>query len=148
MTYNWPRTRKMWTPTDSRKFKDMYGNYPWQEICKTFGITFQQFHNKVKIENLGLQRDRGCEITCSEAARLIGVSYGKILRFILNHGLTSRKVFYGQGTERYCNMIDFDTFVKWLEQNQDRYDSRTIEYLALGFEFDWLREKRRRDLGV
>jgi len=44
--------------------------------------------------------------------------------------------------------ILLDDLMKWLEKNQDKWDSRKVENYGLGSEPQWLKDKRRNDIGV
>lgn len=42
-------------------------------------------------------------------------------------------------------LIKLEDFIKWLKAHQDLWDSRRLEPYALGYEPEWLVEKRKRD---
>jgi hypothetical protein len=41
--------------------------------------------------------------------------------------------------------IVFEDFIEFLKNNQKEWDGSRVEYYALGYEFDWLIEKRKKD---
>ena len=43
------------------------------------------------------------------------------------------------------SLIRIDDFTKWLENNQDKFNSRKIELFNLGCEPQWLKDKRKKD---
>lgn len=42
-------------------------------------------------------------------------------------------------------MIKHIDMLNWLENNQEKFDSRKIDFYALGSEPEWLQDKRKRD---
>ena len=78
-------------------------------------------------------------ITATEASKILKVDIKMITEhFIPLHNFPHKK----KGS---LIRIDFDSFVKWLKDNQDLWDSRKLDILALGYEYSWLKKKREKD---
>jgi hypothetical protein len=66
-----------------------------------------------------------------------------ILRWIKLKGLPAKKRVMLFGKKFW--MIRHSDMINWLKNNQEKFDSRKIEFYALGSEPTWLQEKREKD---
>lgn len=82
-------------------------------------------------------------LTITMISNLLNVGCDRIYRTWIKLGL---KVEKRKLTEkRDYNYVLWEDLIDFLEKNQNEWDSRNLENYALGEEFSWLQEKRKRD---
>lgn len=115
-------------------------------LLKNYGkIPIEKIEKKLK-RNKNALRQKWRKLTkyedklhVSDVARLFKVDVKTVIDFwIGKKGLPYRRVY------REYN-IDFGDLLEWLESNQDLWDSKRLDYLGLGYEYDWLVAKRIND---
>ena len=100
----------------------------------------------IKSKRIGLfsPTDSGNYINANKVAELMGVDIHAVTDcWINNHNLKAKKKVIRYKRKMY--MIKFTDLLQWLEDNQDKWDSRRIELYDLGQEPQWLKEKRKSD---
>lgn len=93
---------------------------------------------------LGSYYTAGESLNANQVAELLKVDIHAITDYwVPRYGLKCKKVTI---RKRQSWSIKFDDLMKWLELNQDKWDSRRVEYMALGCEPKWLKDKRIEDM--
>lgn len=137
--------RRKWTLEEEQEFKDLWGNQKVELIAKKLKRTV--FSLKVKAVRMGLGSmisNNYEKITISDISDLLGVSTGRIYSTWTQLGLNITMVELTK-EKSYMTATWYD-LMKFLEENQNEWDSRKIEKNMLGLEPEWLIEKRTRDL--
>ena len=82
-------------------------------------------------------------MTANHVAVLLKVDRHTITTCITKYNLKAiRKILL---YEKSFWLIKHCDLCKWLKKNQDKFDSRKIALYTLGFESQWLQEKRKQD---
>jgi len=125
-----------------------YLNENWGRITLTnFSIRLNRTKIAVDIKakrmNLGAITRADEYMTANQVSILLNIDRHTVGRWIQNHNLKAvNKVML---FKKRLWMIKHCDLCKWLKNNQDRFDSRKIELYGLGYEPQWLQEKRKRD---
>lgn len=139
------RSNTTWTAEEDELLEDMWGTKPPQSIAQKLGRSTEAVIQRVKKKQLGTFTEVGVYINRHQAAQMVGVDYKVLPRnWEVNHGLhlMKKKV---RSDKRAQYLIKLEDFIKWLKNHQDLWDSRRMEPYALGYEPEWLVEKRKRD---
>lgn len=134
---------RTWTEDEIEYLKEHWGLSPLKNIAEKLNRTKIAVHLKAKRKKLGMVTRADEYITPNYLAKLLKTDSHIIIRWIKKHNLKAVKkvmVF-----EREFYLIKHSDLYRWLEKNQDRFDSRKIELFALGYEPRWLKEKRMKD---
>jgi len=134
---------RSWTEDEIEYLKEHWGLSPLKNIAEKLNRTKIAVHLKAKRKKLGMVTRADEYITPNYLAKLLKTDSHIIIRWIKKHNLKAVKkvmVF-----EREFYLIKHSDLYRWLEKNQDRFDSRKIELFALGYEPRWLKEKRMKD---
>lgn len=115
---------------------------------------YENYKGKVNVKKISIELNRSVTAIKARATKMgigkwlehQGYLTGNNVREILDKdpramaklGLKFTKV-------GFFNVIKFENFVKWLKNNQDKWDSRKVEEYGLGVEPQWLKEKRKID---
>jgi superfamily II helicase len=134
---------RTWTEYEIEYLKEYWGLSPLKDISKELNRTKIAVHLKAKREKLGAVTQANEYITPNHIAKLLKADSHIIIRWIKKHNLKAEKKVMVFKREFY--LIKYCDLCRWLEKNQDRFDSRKIELFALGYEPRWLKEKRARD---
>ena len=134
---------RTWTEYEIEYLKEHWGVIPLKNIAKKLNRTKTAIHLKVKREKLGAATRADEYITPSHLAKLLKVDSHAAIRWIKKHNLKAvRKIML---FKRRFYLINHSDLCKWLENNQDRFDSRKVELFSLGYEPQWLHAKRIKD---
>ena len=137
------KRQKNWTHEEEGQLRELWGVKTIPQIIKIMGRSKNAII--VKSKRLGLDGITKAEmITANAAANLLNIDRHTILdRWIPKYGLKARHIAM-KGVKKMW-MIKHTDLMKWLRDNQDKWDSRRVELYALGLEQKWLKEKRKRD---
>ena len=82
-------------------------------------------------------------LTANQVAVLLNKSTHTIIKWIREYNLKAVKkiMLY----RRQFWLIRHYDLLKWLKNNQDRFDSRKIDFLDFGYQPEWLKKKIRLD---
>jgi excisionase family DNA binding protein len=135
---------KDWTPEQDEILEDNYGlrNLSW--IAKKVGKTEIATRKRIK-KILKLDPD-SYYIQLVEVARQLKVPRSTIYRWAENEGLPHKKIVLSFERERY--FVDMEKVWKWLKEHPNKWNAARLEDFGLGFEPDWVKEKRRADMAV
>ena len=136
---------RKWTKEEEQKLSDEWGNKSIETIAKNMKRTV--FSLKVKAIRMGLgsMLDNNYDIiTISDLEELLNVTRDRISRTWVKLGLNVKQKRLTKNMSYFY--VTWTDLMIFLEQNQDEWDSRCVEENMLGFEPDWLQEKRKRDI--
>lgn len=136
--------RRKWTPEEETTLSDLWGNKSIEVIAKT--LKRSVFSLKVKAVRMGLGpmiQNNYDLITISDIMDLLNVSRDRITTTWIALGLNLKKKKLTKNTSYYT--VTWDDLLKFLEANQNEWDSRNVEKNMLGAEPEWLIQKRKRD---
>ena len=140
--------KRTWTDDEIEYLKESWGNVSINTLKKKLNKkTIEAI--KVKATRLGLggaKTNSFKYITACQASKLLGVDRHKVLRWIKEGKLKAKFQTLSKAQKWWC--IEYEYFIEWLKNNQSLYDASKIEEYSLGYEYDWLIEKRFRDKGV
>lgn len=134
-----------WSKDEVEYLKENWGNVRIETIMEHMNERTRE-SVKVKATRLGLKgaKTNGSKyITANQASKILGVDRHKILRWIKEKRLKAKFQTITRKAKFWC--IEYEYFIKWLEDNQQLYDASRIEQYALGYEYKWLIEKREID---
>ena len=139
------RINTTWTKEEDELLEELWGVRSPQCIADKLGRNVGAVIQRVKARGLGAFTAVGVYINRNQAAQMACVGYKVLCRnWEPNHGLCfKKKKVRSDAKSQY--LIKMDDFIEWLEAHQELWDSRKMEYYALGFEPEWLTAKRKRD---
>jgi hypothetical protein len=133
---------KRWTAGEIEILERLYGRVDAQTICRKLNISYSRFRSKCKALGLGYQREADESITSHQLSEIMGISDYAIKRFI-KKGLPVKEMQFGTGRKNL--MFNMNKLMAWLKNNQTQFNALKIEYMALGLEPQWLKDKRKSD---
>ncbi len=136
--------RRKWTKEEETLLSDLWGTKPIETIAKSMKRTV--FSLKVKAVRMGLGpmvRNNYDVITVPDMCDLLHVTRDRITTTWVNLGLNLKSKKLTNNKSYY--VVTWNDLMEFLENNQNEWDSRLIEKNMLGFEPEWLKEKRIRD---
>ena len=134
---------RTWTKLEKEYLDEHWGKCTLSYISTHLKRTKIAVKLKAKRMHLGAITRADEYMTANQVSILLNIDRHAITRWINNHKLPGRKKI--MLFKKKLWMIKHCDLCEWLENNQDRFDSRRIEMFALGYEPDWLKEKRKRD---
>ena len=139
------RSNTTWTREEDAQLEEWWGSAPPAMIAGNLGRTTKAITERVKKRQLGSFTAVGVYINRHQAAQMVGVDYKVLPRnWEVNHGLCFKKKKVRSDMKSQY-LIKLEDFIKWLRDHQELWDSRRVEPYALGYEPEWLVEKRKRD---
>lgn len=137
------QNRKKWTKEDEDFLKEKWGYIPIEDIAFKLRRTIFSIKVKAIRMNLGSMLSNNENLTISEVSEILNISRDTIVGTWRNLGLKIEILKVSENQSYY--IIDWDNLLKFLEENQNEWDSKNVEIFAFGYEPDWLVEKRKRD---
>lgn len=134
-----------WSERELEYIRSNWGEKTIPQIAKALGRTITSV--KVKSQRMGLKGQKwyGEMMSARKVSELLGVDVHTVCdHWIPQYGLKGSRKRLGE-SKKTTTIIMFEDLLKWLEENQDRWDSRRVELYALGMEYDWLVKKRKAD---
>jgi hypothetical protein len=132
-----------WTLEQKEFLSENWGYHPAPWIAEKLDRSLNAVIIKSVRYKLGAATSAGEAMTANAVAVLMGVDRHTITDYWMPNGLKAQhKAMRGV---KQMHMINFHDLLKWIKDNQDKWDSRRVELFALGSESEWLKEKRRRD---
>lgn len=125
---------RRWTNEELEYLQSNYKHTKIKKIAKKLNRTEGAVEERAYLIGVSNWKDNLGFISAYQAGKIIG----KDSRTLQNAGLKFRR-------EGKLKVIELESFIKWLKNNQDKWDSRKLEEYGLGVEPKWLREKRTRD---
>lgn len=143
-----PNERKSdWSQEDLDYLAEVWGEKTIPQIANHLGRSINAV--KIKAVRLGYTGQKWCGemMSARKVSELLGVDVHAVTDYwIPKCGLKGRRRQVGE--KGYCCIIKFGDLLKWLEANQDKWDSRRVERYGLGMEYDWLVAKRKFDAAL
>ena len=141
-----PSIEQMWTDKELEYLEDKWGITSVKTICKNLGRTEVAVIVKAKRLGLGSPYRSGEYITANQIAKMLKVDVHTVTDYwIAKCGLKGNKRAM-RSQEMY--LIKIENLKKWLELNQDKWDSKKLDSYELGEEPKWLQDKRFKDLNI
>ncbi len=137
--------KRKWTKEEETLLSDLWGTKSIETIAKNMKRTV--FSLRVKAVRMGLGpmiRNNYDLITVSDMCDLLNVTRDRITTTWISLGLNLKQKKLTKNMSYY--VITWDDLMKFLENNQNEWDSRYVEKNILGTEPEWLKEKRIRDI--
>lgn len=135
---------RKWTIEEIKYLEDKFGVV----LTRTIAIKINRTENAVylKARKLGLDTYYGAigSISAAEVSHMLGIDG----HTIINHWIPQYGLKAKQQEKNFKFQILLNDLVKWLKNNQDKWNSRKLDLYALGQEPQWLKEKRNLDLVI
>lgn len=135
---------RKWTQEELEYLHDKWGIKTIPQIAKAMGKS----ENAVKIKSvrigLGCFKDSSEYLPALQVSKLLGIDVHTVTNYWIPKCGLKFKWVNPQGGRKF-KYIKLSVLEKWLEAHPDNWDSRRVEMFALGFEPDWLKEKRKAD---
>ena len=136
--------RRRWTKEEEEILRKVWGKKRIELICKQLNRTEKSIKCKVHELGLGSQIENNYDgMTIPLLASLFKISEEVISINWISLGLKYKVRRMGKNSS--YKYITINELMKFLEKNQNIWDSRNLEQNILGIEPDWLIEKRRID---
>ena len=137
-------TRKKWTKEQEEFLAEKWGKYSLPDLAKRLKRTPNAVELKARKLRLECTKLSQGLLTAQDLADAVKVCPHTVIEWwIRRYGLPAKKRVTRRSRQFW--QIDITDFWKWAKQNQDKFDSRRIEPLVLGFEPEWMVEKRKAD---
>ena len=134
---------KKWSKSEINYLHENWGRVTLNYLSIRLKRTKIAVNLKAKRTKLGAITRADEYLTANQVAVLLNIDRHTVGRWIQNHNLKAdNKIMLFK--KRFWLIKHYD-LCKWLKNNQDRFDSRKIEYFGLGYEPSWLQAKRLRD---
>lgn len=101
---------------------------------------------KIKATRLGLggaKTNSYKYVTARKISRIMKIDSHKVLKWIKEGILKGKYMSLSQNQKVWC--VDFIDLISFLKNNQNLWDSMRLDKYDLGYEYDWLIEKRKKD---
>lgn len=137
--------RRKWTVEEEETLEELWGKRSIELIAKQMKRTV--FSLKVKAVRMGLGSmisNNYDVITVSDLIELLNVTRDRITITWVNHGLDLKQKKLTDNKKYYY--VTWKELWRFLEENQNEWDSRYLDKNILPKEPEWLIEKRERDL--
>ena len=132
---------KNWSTQEDNYLKEYWTNKTLNSLAKNLNrSTGSVFARAKKLKLGGMHVNR---VSINMICNIMQLEAHTVRRWINDHGLKATKITTNKHKRWHINI---DDLLDWLEKNQDRFDSRRLEYMALGSEPIWLREKKKKDI--
>lgn len=132
-----------WSEEEIRTLHEQWGEKTPDAIARMIGRSTKAVKSMAKVYGLGCFLKSSEYLTQKQCTDMLGYSSKVMQRTWIPHGLkvTKKRTAGGQRN----TVVLHSDLMKFLQQNQDLWDSRKCPEYALGTEPAWLKEKRQRD---
>lgn len=134
---------RTWTPEEIEYLQENLGNVSMNYLVSKLNRTQNSIIIKATKLGIGGATIKTDYLLPNIAGKMIGKDIKTIMYWIKYKDLAFTKKNIRGNKKRV--LIEYDTFIKFLKDNQDLWDSRKVEPYALGYEPEWLIEKRKLD---
>lgn len=135
--------RRMWTEDEELLLGELWGNHSINYIAIKLKRTLDSVKIRAYRLGLGPAIENTEYLTVSDISDMLNVSRDRITNTWVKLGLKLKKHKLSNKKWIYC--ITLEDLIEFLKANQNEWDSRKLEIYMLGFEDDWLIEKRKKD---
>lgn len=137
---------KSWSKEDEKRLIELWGNYSIEYIANELDRTESSITNRVYVLGLeGVKPNFSDGILLTSVEKMLNINRNKIYDWMSLGLIVKEKEFLNNKTYQYVERKDL---LRFLEENQDLWDSKLLEENSLGDEPDWLKEKRERDKNI
>jgi hypothetical protein len=134
---------KKWSESEIEYLDEWWGVRALSSLSICLGRTKKAIVIKAKRMKLGASTRADEYLTARQVAKILNVDSHVVLRWIEKHNLkVERRILL---YKRRFFLIKHCDLLEWLESNQDKFDSRKIDLFNLGYEPEWLKEKKEKD---
>ena len=140
---NLQRHQKPWSDAEKEYLEDNWGVKTLFGISRQLCRTEKAVHAETRKLRLGASTKADEYLTASQVAKLLNVRRRTVYYWIQHGNLKARHICLV--FKRKFWMIRHENLWGWLEKNQDRFDSRKINEMELGYEPQWFQQKRLND---
>lgn len=134
---------KKWSGLEINYLDEHWGRSTLAGLSVQLKRTKIAIHLKAKKMGLLPITRAGEYMTANQVSVLLDIDRHAVVRWIEKNNLKAkRKILL---FKRQFWLIKCSDLCKWLKSNQDKFDSRRIEQFGIGYEPQWLKEKRVRD---
>ncbi|MCK4447575.1 MAG: helix-turn-helix domain-containing protein [Candidatus Marinimicrobia bacterium] len=138
--------RENWSKSELDYLNERWGKSTLANLSIQLKRTKMAIVLKAKRMKFGAVTRADEYMTANQVSVLLNVDSHTVLRWIKKHNLKAeRKILL---FKKLFWLIKHCDLCKWLKSNQDRFDSRKIEFFGLGYEPSWLQKKRIKDKGL
>ena len=136
------RGRK-WSDEEENYLDECWGKTTLAGLSTQLKRTKKAVVIKSKKLKLGASTTADEYLTANQAAILLNKSTHTIIKWIKKYNLKAiRKIMLYR---RQFWLIKHCDLCEWLKNNQDKFDSRKIDFINFGYEPEWLKTKREKD---
>lgn len=133
-----------WSESDLEYLRENYGNKS-MSILKT---KLKRTRDAIKIKatriGLGGAKTNGCVyINPNQMAKILKIDRHKTLDWVKSGLMKSKFMELIRYQKIHC--VRFTDFIEFLKNNQDLWDASRVDEYDLGYEYDWLINKREAD---
>lgn len=136
------RANKKYTKEEDMYIEEKWGQISLKAIGRNLGRSAEAIEARGYKLGLGGSTYTTDMLTTGDCAKIVGVDITTINNWIKSFGLKAK---LKKVNVKAVYRIDIDDFAKFLEKNQHLWKATNVEEYALGIEYDWLIEKRKRD---
>lgn len=135
---------KPWTPKEYEYLEENWGRFTIPQLAKKLNRTENAVKIKIFRRGLGRAVENANCLNANQLSDLMKIDSHTVTDYwIPKCGLKAkRKAPHGERKQWFINM---ESLLSWLEENQDKWDSRKVEKFAFGLEPEWLVRKREID---
>lgn len=134
--------KKRWTAEEEEYLESKWGIVSMATLTKKLGRSKRAIEHRALGMGLGGMYETGDMLLSSEVAKTLGVATSTILCWVRDKGLKAKRVKL-KSQQRV--LISLDDLIEWLKEHDELWNANKLEYLALGKEPEWLKQKRQRD---
>lgn len=136
--------KRFWTSEEETMLSDLWGSEPIEKIAKKLERTVSSVRNKSVQLGLGSQSESNYEgLKIKDICDLLNVRTEVVSIHWVALGLKCKTRYITQSTS--YQYVEIKDLYEFLENNQNIWDSRSLEKNILGIEPEWLQEKRKSD---
>jgi hypothetical protein len=134
---------KEWSESDINYLDENWGKVTLAYLSTKLKRTKKAVVLKSKRLKLGASTRADEYMTARQVSVLLNIDCHTVLRWVEKHNLKAvRKVML---YKREFILIKYYHLLRWLKNNQNRFDSRRIDSSNFGYEPLWLQDKRKKD---
>lgn len=135
-----PQCRR-WNDNEYEYIERRWGKENIPQIAKALNRSENAVKLKIVRQGLGRAVTNAECLNARQASDLLGIDIHTVTDYWTKKcGLKYTKIApHGTRLQMFIKVTDL---FKWLEKNQDKWDSRKLEQFSFGFEPEWLKQKR------
>lgn len=136
--------RRKWTHEEEQTLRELWGNHSINYVAAKLKRTVNSIKIRAYRIGLGPAIENTEYLTVSDIIDMLNVSRDRITTTWVNLGLKLER--HKLSNEKWIYCITLENLIDFLRNNQNQWDSTNLEIYGLGLEYDWLVEKRKKDV--